>query len=142
MRKLASCFLLAAMVFAGPGPKKKISSDLKNVAKGGTVQVIVQWNTSAGAGTAQKIAALGGTVISEFATVHSGVYLIPATALDALEADGDVKFVSVDRQIKKKTAALQLHPPQSMLLLPGQPATTGKASGLPSWTAALTMTLI
>src|SRR4051812_26205452 len=110
MRKLASCFLLAVMVFAGPGPKKKISSDLNKVAKGGTVQVIVQWNTETGDATTQKIIALGGTVVSEFHAVQSGVYLIPSTALDALEADGDVKFVSVDRQIKKKDAAVGLTP--------------------------------
>ena len=32
----------------------------------------------------------------------------PATSLDALEADADVKFVSVDRQIKKKTASIAI----------------------------------
>jgi serine protease AprX len=108
MRKLASCFLLAVMAFAGPGPKKKISSDLsKSAARGGVVQVIVQWNTETGeATTAQKILALGGTVVSEFHAVHSGVYEIPTTAIGTLETDSDVKFVSVDRQIKKKTAAI------------------------------------
>ena len=107
MRKLASCFLLAVIAFAGPGQKKKISSDISTSAQGGVVQVIVQWNTETGdATTAQKIQALGGTVISEFHAVHSGVYLIPMSAIDALEADADVKFVSVDRKIKKKAAAI------------------------------------
>jgi serine protease AprX len=111
MRKLASCFLLAVMAFAGPGPKKKISSDLSKSAQGGVVQVIVQWNVETGdATTGQKILGLGGTVVSEFASVHSGLYLVPTSAIDALGADADVKFVSVDRKIKKKAAVIGITP--------------------------------
>src|SRR3954451_12740617 len=110
MRKLASCFLLALIACAAAAPKTKISSDLKNAGKAGTAQVIVQWNIETGDGTAQKIAALGGTVISQFHSVDCGVYVIPSTAADDLEADADVRFVSVDRQIKKKAAAIGITP--------------------------------
>src|SRR3954447_4282084 len=110
MRKLASCFLLAAMAFAGPGAKKKISSDLNKVAKAETVQVIVQWNIETGDVTAQKISALGGSIISEFHSVNSGAYLIPAMGVDALDADTDVKFVSVDRHLRKKAASIAITP--------------------------------
>jgi serine protease AprX len=111
MRKLASCFLLAMIAFAGPGPKKKMSSDLSKSAEGGVVQVIVQWNVETGeATTGQKILALGGTVVSEFHAVDSGVYLVPTSAIDTLGADADVKFISVDRKIKKKAADVGITP--------------------------------
>ncbi len=105
MRKLASCFLLAVVAFAGQGSKRKISSDLSKVTKATSVQVIVQWNPDA-AETAQKITALGGKVIAEFTSVHSGVYVMPSSAVDNLANDDDVKFISVDRQVHKKAASI------------------------------------
>ncbi|MFL6447934.1 MAG: S8 family serine peptidase [Bryobacteraceae bacterium] len=110
MRKLASCFLLAVIACAAPVPKKKVSSDLKKAAQSGSVQVIVQWNTETGDATEQKISALGGTVISQFHAVDSGVYVIPSTAVGALETDKDVKFISVDRNVVKKAATISITP--------------------------------
>lgn len=99
------------IAFAGAGPKKKISSDLSKSAQGGVVQVIVQWNVETGdATTGQKILALGGTVVTEFPAVDSGVYLVPTSAIDTLGADADVKFISVDRKIKKKAADVGITP--------------------------------
>jgi serine protease AprX len=110
MRKLTSCFLLAVVAFAGQAPKKKISSDLSKITKAtGAVQVIVQWNPDA-AETAQKITALGGKVIAEFNAVHSGVYVLPPSAVDRLANDEDLKFISVDRQVSKKAASVGITP--------------------------------
>jgi serine protease AprX len=110
MKKIVSFLLVAAMACSAGTPKKKISSDLKNMGAKSSVQVIVQWNTDTGTTTTQKISALGGTVISEFQSVHSGVYTVPSSALDALDADGEVKFVSVDRKIRKKAASPAITP--------------------------------
>ena len=109
MKKFTWLFLAAA-VTCSAGTQKKISSDLKGARAQGSVQVIVQWNTKTGSATAQKIAALGGTVVSQFQSVHSGVYVIPAAALVALDADNDVKFVSVDRKLHKKTESIGITP--------------------------------
>ncbi|MFL6417143.1 MAG: S8 family serine peptidase [Bryobacteraceae bacterium] len=106
MKKIAALFIATAILCsAGPG-KKKLSAELKGGGVNGLVQAIVQWEPEAGSDSAQKITALGGTVISEFPAVHSGVYLVPASALDALDSDGDVKFVSVDRKLHKKSAVV------------------------------------
>lgn len=110
MRKLATCFLVAVMVCSAAGPKKKVSSDLKRIGKTSGVRVVVQWNTETGDETAAKISALGGKLVSEFKSIRSGVYMLPSTAVDQLEADDDVKFMSVDRPIRKKAAAVGITP--------------------------------
>jgi hypothetical protein len=103
--ELAALFLATAILCAaGPG-KKKLSAELKGGKVNGLVQAIVQWNADLTSDTGAKITELGGTVVSEFPAVHSGVYLLPSSALDTLDSDDDVKFVSVDRKLHKKAAA-------------------------------------
>jgi serine protease AprX len=110
MKKLAALFLATAILcVAGPG-KTKLSAELKGGRAKGLVQAIVQWNAEVASDTAAKITQLGGTVVSEFPAVHSGVYLLPASALDALDSDNDVKFVSVDRKLHKKAAVPAVMP--------------------------------
>ena len=107
MKRFASFLLVAAMACSVGMAKNKISSDLASSGTKSSIQVIVQWNASTDAGmTSQKISVLGGTVVSEFPLVHAGVYNIPQSALDALSIDADVKFVSADRKIHKKAAAV------------------------------------
>src|SRR4051794_31962914 len=110
MKRIASLLLAAVMACSAGTQKKKISSDLKNIGPNKPVQVIVQWNVETGAATAQKISALGGAVISEFQSVNSGVYTVPASVLDTLDTDEDIKFVSVDRKIRKKAASVSITP--------------------------------
>ncbi|MFL6448924.1 MAG: hypothetical protein ACJ746_14750 [Bryobacteraceae bacterium] len=102
MKKLASFFLSAAIACsAGPS---KISADLmKTAATNGSqpVQVIVQWKTGVRGGILQKLLALGGSIVSDFPLVHSGVYTVAPSALSTLSADPDVAFVSADRAIHK-----------------------------------------
>src|SRR4051794_10165067 len=106
MKKLAALFIATAIICsAGPG-KKKLSAELKSGNVNGLVQAIVQWNADVASDTAAKITALGGSVISEFPAVHSGLYLVPSSALDALDNDGDVKYVSVDRKLHKRSAVV------------------------------------
>lgn len=105
MKKMASAFLAFALVCAGADMhNRKISADAANVDAHATIQVIVQWNVPVGSSTSQRIASLGGTVISEFKSVNQGVYLIPGSALTGLDADPNVKYVSADRQIHHKLA--------------------------------------
>jgi serine protease AprX len=110
MKKIAALFMATAILCsAGPG-KRKLSADLKTANVSGLVQAIVQWEADGDSDTAQKIISLGGKVVSQFSAVHSGVYLIPTSALDALDNDPNVKFVSVDRKLGKKAAAIAVMP--------------------------------
>ena len=106
MRKVASFLLAAAMACSVGMAKSKVSSDLASarIPSSVQVQVIVQWNVSTGAVTTQKVSALGGTVVSEFPAVRSGVYTIPQSAINALSTDAAVKFISIDRNIVKKVS--------------------------------------
>lgn len=54
--------------------------------------------------THQKIAALQGSVVSEFKTLNAGLYRVPSSALAALDQDPQVSFVSIDRQVSHKLA--------------------------------------
>ncbi len=111
MKKISTFFLAAALACSAGTPNKKLSSDLTSIAQRGSVRVIVQWAANMSASTAQKITALGGAVVSEFPQIHSGLYSVPSTALNALSLDPDVKFVSPDRQVHKKAAAPPPPPP-------------------------------
>ncbi|MBV9082340.1 MAG: hypothetical protein JOZ62_06680, partial [Acidobacteriaceae bacterium] len=106
MKKVASVLLAAALASWGATPKQKLSPDA--AAKVDTaepsVKVIVQWKIHTGSATRQKIAALGGQVVSEFKAIDSGVYTIPSSALNALSADSSVEYVSLDRAVHKKLA--------------------------------------
>jgi serine protease AprX len=104
MKKITS-FLLAAAVVCSAAPPQKLSADLaSSVASnsGQSVQVIVQWKADAGGGILSKILALGGAVIADFTSIHSGAYSVPAAALNTLSADPDVNFVSLDRPVQRK----------------------------------------
>ncbi len=109
MKRLSSLFLAAALICSA-GARTKVSSDLTNVGAQNKVQVVVQWNVNLGEVTVHKIAALGGTVVSEFSSVHSGVYLVSPFALAALAADADVKFISADRKVHKRTVSIGITP--------------------------------
>ena len=103
MKKIATAFLLCALVSAAaPLRHSKISADASSTSSQSTLTVIVQWNCAIGSSTAQVIAALGGTTVSEFQSLRQGIYRIPASALSGLDASQDVKYVSIDRQIHHK----------------------------------------
>jgi serine protease AprX len=102
MRKVSLVLLAAAMACFAGGPKHKISSDL-SATRSSSVQIIVQWGVSSGSAISEKVLALGGAVISEFPRIRAGVYQLPSSALTALGEDQDLKFISADRKIRKKS---------------------------------------
>jgi serine protease AprX len=110
MKKIASFLLVGALTCMAGTSKSKVSSDLASAVQTNSIQVVVQWNIEPGAATAQKISALGGTVVSEFPSVHSGLYSIPSSALNTLSADPDVKYVSPDRDLRKKSTIKTVGP--------------------------------
>ena len=106
MRRVTPLLLVAAVLCSAAPKHRKLSSDLASMAATqSSVEVIVQWKIDVGATTSQKILSLGGSIISEFPAVHAGAYILPPSALSALDADADVKFVSLDRKVHRKLAA-------------------------------------
>ena len=107
MKKIASFLLAAAITCSAGSLTNKLSTELQSAAKTSSIQVIIQWNVATGAATTQKIAALGGNVLSEFSAMNSGVYSIPPSALNALTTDSEVKFISIDRSVHKRSLLVQ-----------------------------------
>lgn len=108
MKRIASLLLAGAiLVCTGSAKSKlKLSKDLLAAVLNNStdqIRVIVLWNENASE-TAQIIAALGGTLLSEFPNVHGGAYLLPPSAVDTLSDDPNVRYVSIDRKVKRKLA--------------------------------------
>lgn len=106
MKRTVSFLFALALACSGAqnGPKNKISPDAVNTDAFANVQVIVQWTVATGPITTAKILALGGRVVKQFTAIHQGVYVIPGSALSSLDADPTVKYVSIDRTVKRKLA--------------------------------------
>jgi serine protease AprX len=102
MSKTLFLFLIAIASFAAPTPKSKLSPDAAAVAGDKSVQVIIQWNIKTGMTTQTKVAAAGGTVVSEFKSINAGTYILPASSLAGLISDSSVVYLSVDRAIHHK----------------------------------------
>lgn len=116
MKKAASIFLLFALACFGAqnNLQPKISPDLAATDSLSTTRVIVQWTVPISAATAAKIASYGGTVVSEFVSLRQGVYLIQSSQVADLSADPMVKYISLDRVVRKKlsTTAATIGAPQ------------------------------
>ncbi len=104
MGKFTLSLLLACALCSAHPKQSKISSDLGATTPGAApVRVIVQWNATA-ANTSQIISSLGGSTVSEYRFIHAGTYLVPQSALPALDSNSGVKFVSADRKLHRKLA--------------------------------------
>lgn len=108
MKRTAS-LLLSAVILCSVGfakSKPKLSDDLVTAASnnaGGQIRVVIQWDANA-ANTGQFITSLGGTVLSEFPNVHGGAYLVPSSSLDSLSQDAIVRYMTIDRKVRRKLA--------------------------------------
>ena len=123
---LSSVF--ASAVWDGPGPRRKlvlalatlvlllpaaaakspkISKDL-DTKQDAKVDVIVQYRVPPSAAHQAKAAKKGGKVKAEFRGVNAQVYTIPASALEDLAKDPDVKYISPDRPVGVNTGAFNI----------------------------------
>lgn len=98
--------LLMAAVCAAANAKtfNKIARDTAATSTGASTQVLVQWNVAVGSHTRHIIAALGGKTVKQFKMLSQGVYVIPSSAIPALDSDPSVKYVSNDRVVRRKLA--------------------------------------
>lgn len=83
---------------------KKIAADTAATDAAGSVQVIIQWAVPIGPGARALIVAHGGKVVREFQSFSQGVYVVPASALAALDSSPMIKYVSNDRPVHRKLA--------------------------------------
>ncbi len=107
MKRAASAFLLFAFLCSGAlaGPRPKISADTTALVNSASeVKVVIQWNTSVGTATTAKIVAVGGIVIKEFSSLRQGFYEVPSASVTTLGNDPAVKYITIDRQVKRKLA--------------------------------------
>jgi serine protease AprX len=100
MKKAVSIFLATAFSCWAGGHSKKISGDLEHMSPESTVKVIVQWHQGAGAAAEQSIRNAGGLAVSKFKAIHGGVYTLPASSLEHLAKNPEVKYISLDRPLK------------------------------------------
>ena len=77
---------------------QKHSADLDSAS--GSVNVVITYNQTPPATHFQKIVAAQGAVQAILNHVNAVAATIPVTALSALESDGSVTYIAVDRAVK------------------------------------------
>ena len=80
----------------------KLSPDLKDLDPKSETKVIIQWNTDANDSKHQKVKKHGGALRSTLQSIKAGAYSVPASALDSLADDPDVRYISPDRPLSGK----------------------------------------
>jgi serine protease AprX len=113
MKKALFLAFAASMICLGQsqtnskrGPLLKMSSDLlagKSRASNSLNRVLIQWDPNA-ANTSSKITSVGGRVRLEFTQIRAGSYWLPDAAITTLAQDPDVRYISVDRKVRRKLA--------------------------------------
>lgn len=118
MKRLA-CFVAVAALGVccawgqqtGPGATSKVSKEAKNADPNSNVDVIVQYQVQPTDVHFDRAHALGGIDKRTFTRIPHAAYTIPASSLQALANDPDVKSISLDHKIKAHlniTAALSV----------------------------------
>lgn len=97
--RIAVVTVLAATVAAGACLAKS-SKDLR-VPKSAddSIAVIVQYSSKPGDEKSRRVSDRGGKLVRKLAHVDAAVYQVNAAALDDLEKDSDVEFISPDRAV-------------------------------------------
>jgi len=95
--------LCAAFGFA---ESHKISKDLKRVAAGQSVDVIVQYRVQPGKSHFDRTAKRGGTLKKDLrGVIRGGVFSVKTDSLDELASDPDVLYISPDRPLGSTATA-------------------------------------
>ncbi len=93
--KLFVSILAGVPLFAGP-----VSNDLKNLPSTATTDVLVQFAKSPTTTMIDKIKANGGAVKRKSVKFPTVLYSLSTASINALTANGDVKFASKNRKLK------------------------------------------
>jgi len=92
---LTLTFASALVWAAGP----KLSPELQSVTGNSNIEVIVQYKVQPGTPQTQKVVNLGGQVRYQSNNVPAVHYAVPASQLQNVANDGDVVYVSPNRQV-------------------------------------------
>lgn len=92
--------LILSASLALAAPHEKLSKELRGSNSSGMVDVIVQFDRVPTAKEHQKIFDRGGKLKRELGHFKGGVYSIPASELNDLAKDPEVKYISLDRPLR------------------------------------------
>jgi serine protease AprX len=111
VRTLGSALGIAAlaptMAFAAPIlHHPKISRDAAALPSSQTVPVIIQYAADPDQSKMATIVALGGSVVQAFHTIHALVANVPVVVLQELANDPDITYISLDRGVGARQAAV------------------------------------
>ena len=94
-------FVAAATAVAGD---EKLAPELRNAAPAvranSKVEVIVQYKVTPTAAHHQRVADLGGTLLTKMDFIKAGHYTLPASAVKSLAADPDVAYITPNRSLR------------------------------------------
>jgi hypothetical protein len=93
---MLTIILTASAAWAG---SETLSPELRSLATGPDVDVIVQYKTSPTVANHARVGALGGKLSNEMPSVKAARYSIPRAQLKALAEDSDVTYISPNRAI-------------------------------------------
>src|SRR5207248_6893807 len=85
-----------SLCFAGP---EKLAKDLRQDSDS-PIDVIVQFTQAPTAKHHARVTGIGGQLKADLSISHAGLYSIPASALEDLANDPDVKYISPDRPVQ------------------------------------------
>src|SRR5579862_9920332 len=96
---ILAAILLGSALSGSAAERHKHSPELEGLNSNSLVDVIVQFNGVPTDRHYQKVGAHGGVLKANLHLVNSGHYSLPASEIEALAADPDVKYVSINRSL-------------------------------------------
>ena len=99
MRRYLPILFAAVAVTGYSGEKHKHSPQLEGLDPNSRVDIIVQFNGVPTNRHHQKVRAHGGDLKADLHLVNGGHYSLPASEIEALAADPDVKYISLNHSL-------------------------------------------
>jgi len=98
---ILSCTLVLPLAIAAPPAKTnlKLSSDAASAPASQMQRVIIQYWQKPGSAQENAILLAGGSIQSTLHSIHAHVATLPASTLQKLAADPNVRYISVDRGV-------------------------------------------
>ena len=104
-KRISLCIAAAALTIAftagaARAASATLSPELRSLASGTDVDVIVQYKTAPTEANHARVAALGGQLHGEMSHVRAAHYTVPRAQLKALAEDPDVAYISPNRPVR------------------------------------------
>jgi len=101
-RSFGVALLISAITCWGAPPEhRKLAPDVERMDPSSNVRVIIQWKGDLNK-QHDKVLSRGGTLHFAHRFIKAGTYTLPASVLQELENDPDVKYIAPDRPVQSK----------------------------------------